>query len=143
MNIDGVNTGYMLDHIEAGKGLDIYNFLKLDKADCTVAIIQRAESTKYGKKDIIKIDGDIPIDCDTLGYLDPNITVNRIRDGKLLEKIHLELPELLVDVVKCRNPRCITSVEQEIVHKFRLTDREQARYRCIYCDAEYSDHYGR
>lgn len=143
MNIDGVNTGYMLDHIEAGKGLDIYNFLKLDKADCTVAIIQRAESTKYGKKDIIKIDGDIPIDCDTLGYLDPNITVNRIKDGRLLEKIHLELPEILVDVVKCRNPRCITSVEQEIVHKFRLTDREQARYRCIYCDTEYTDHYGR
>ena len=139
MNIDGVNTGYMLDHIEAGKGLDIYNFLKLDKADCTVAIIQRAESTKYGKKDIIKIDGDIPIDCDTLGYLDPNITVNRIRDGKLLEKIHLELPELLVDVVKCRNPRCITSQEQDIVHQFWLADPAKKKYRCVYCDSIYKE----
>lgn len=139
MNIDGVNTGYVLDHIEAGKGLEIYNFLKLDKADCTVAIIQRVESTKYGKKDIIKIDGDIPIDCDTLGYMDKNITVNRVRDGGLLEKIHLELPEILTDVIKCRNPRCITSVERGIEHKFRLFDRENERYRCIYCDAEYTD----
>ena len=139
MNIDGVNTGYMLDHIEAGKGLAIYSFLKLDQAECTVAIIQRADSTKYGKKDIIKIDGDIPIDCDTLGYMDPNITVNRIKDGKLLEKIHLELPETLTDVIKCRNPRCITSAEQGIEHRFRLTDRKNARYRCIYCDTEYSD----
>ena len=139
MNIDGVNTGYVLDHIQAGKGLQIYNFLKLDKADCTVAIIQRAESTKYGKKDIIKIDGDIPIDCNTLGYMDSNITVNRIRDRQLLEKIHLELPEYLTDVIKCKNPRCITSVEQEIVHKFRLADREVRKYRCIYCDTEYSE----
>jgi aspartate carbamoyltransferase regulatory subunit len=139
MNIDGVNTGYVLDHIQAGKGLQIYNFLKLDKADCTVAIIQRAESTKYGKKDIIKIDGDIPIDCNTLGYMDSNITVNRIRDRQLLEKIHLELPEYLTDVIKCKNPRCITSVEQEIVHKFRLADREGRKYRCIYCDTEYSE----
>ena len=139
MNIDGVNTGYVLDHIQAGKGLQIYNFLKLDKADCTVAIIQRAESTKYGKKDIIKIDGDIPIDCNTLGYMDSNITVNRIRDRQLLEKIHLELPEYLTDVIKCKNPRCITSVEQEIVHKFRRADREGRKYRCIYCDTEYSE----
>lgn len=138
MNIDGVNTGYVLDHIRAGKGLEIYNFLKLDKADCTVAIIQRASSTKYGQKDIIKIDGDIPIDCNTLGYMDENITVNRIRDRQLLEKIHLELPELLTDVIKCKNPRCITSVEEGIVHRFRLTDREKKRYRCVYCDTEYT-----
>ena len=137
MNIDGVNTGYVLDHIKAGKGLEIDNFLKLDKADCTVAIIQRASSTKYGRKDIIKIDGDIDIDCDTLGYMDENITVNRIRDRQLLEKIHLELPETLNDVIKCRNPRCITSVE-DIEHRFKLADRERKKYRCVYCDTEYT-----
>ena len=140
MNIDGVNTGYVLDHIQAGKGLEIYSFLKLDKADCTVAIIQRVESTKYGKKDIIKIDGDIPIDCNTLGYMDSNITVNRIRDRKLLEKIHLELPEYLVDVIKCKNPRCITSVEQEIDHVFKLADKKKRIYRCIYCEARKSEY---
>ena len=139
MNIDGVNTGYVIDHITAGTGLEIYSFLKLDKADCTVAIIQRVESTKYGRKDIIKIDGDIPIDCNTLGYMDENITVNRIKDRKLLEKIHLELPEVLTDVIRCRNPRCITSVEEGIVHKFRLADREARKYRCIYCDTLQTD----
>ena len=139
MNIDGVNTGYVLDHIKAGKGLEIYSFLKLDKADCTVAIIQRAISTKYGQKDIIKIDGDIPIDCNTLGYMDSNITVNRIKDRKLLEKIHLELPETLTNVIKCRNPRCITSVEQDIDHIFKLADRSARRYRCLYCDTEYEE----
>jgi len=138
MNIDGVNTGYVLDHIEAGKGLEIYNFLKLDKVDCTVAIIQRASSSKYGQKDIIKIDGDIPIDCNTLGYMDSNITVNRIRDGKLLEKIHLELPDVLTDVIRCKNPRCITSVEEGIEHRFKLVDRKSGKYRCIYCDAVHS-----
>ncbi len=139
MNIDGVNTGYVLDHIQAGKGLEIYNFLKLDKADCTVAIIQRVASTKYGQKDIIKIDGDIPIDCNTLGYMDSNITVNRIRDRQLLEKIHLELPELLVNVIRCKNPRCITSAEEGIDHKFRLADRESRRYRCVYCDTVHTN----
>lgn len=139
MNIDGVNTGYVLDHIKAGKGLEIYNFLKLDKADCTVAIIQRASSTKYGQKDIIKIDGDIPIDCNTLGYMDENITVNRIRDRQLLEKIHLELPEQLTNVIRCRNPRCITSAEEGIDHIFRLADRDSRKYRCLYCDTIFSE----
>ena len=139
MNIDGVNTGYVIDHIKAGTGLEIYNFLKLDKADCTVAIIQRVESTKYGFKDIIKIDGDIPIDCNTLGYMDENITVNRIKDRKLLEKIHLELPEVLTNGIRCRNPRCITSVEEGIEHRFRLADRETRKYRCVYCDTLHTD----
>lgn len=139
MNIDGVNTGYVLDHIKAGKGLEIYNFLKLDKADCTVAIIQRASSTKYGQKDIIKIDGDIPIDCNTLGYMDENITVNKIRDRQLLEKIHLELPEQLTNVIRCRNPRCITSAEEGIDHIFRLADRDSRKYRCLYCDTIFSE----
>ena len=139
MNIDGVNTGYVIDHIKAGTGLEIYNFLRLDKADCTVAIIQRVESTKYGFKDIIKIDGDIPIDCNTLGYMDENITVNRIKDRKLLEKIHLELPEVLTNVIRCRNPRCITSVEEGIEHRFRLADRETRKYRCVYCATLHTD----
>lgn len=139
MNIDGVNTGYVIDHIKAGTGLEIYNFLKLDKADCTVAIIQRVESTKYGFKDIIKIDGDIPIDCNTLGYMDENITVNRIKDRKLLEKIHLELPEVLTNVIRCRNPRCITSVERGIPQKFRLIDKDSRSYRCVYCDTLYRE----
>ena len=118
MNIDGVNTGIVLDHIQAGKGWEIYNLLGLDKVDCTVAIIQRASSTKYDKKDIIKVDGDVDIDLDVLGYVDTNITVNKIRDRQLEKKVHLTLPEYLTGVIKCNNPRCITSEEQGIVHKF-------------------------
>ena len=139
MDISGVKNGIVIDHIKAGKSMQIYDLLGLGKIDNTVALIKNASSAKYGKKDIIKIDGDIPIDCNTLGYMDSNITVNRIRDNQLLEKIHLELPEILVDVIKCKNPRCITSVEQEIVHRFRLADREGRKYRCIYCDTEYSE----
>ena len=139
MNIDGVRTGTVLDHIQAGKGWEIYNLLKLDDVDCTVAIIQRANSTKYGKKDIIKIDGDIDIDLDILGYFDTKITVNRIKDSVLVEKVKLKLPEKLVGVIECRNPRCITSVEQGIEHQFRLADREKKRYRCIYCDTLYNE----
>lgn len=139
MNIDGVSTGIVLDHIKAGKSMEIYNLLKLDKLNCCVAVIQNAESTKYGKKDIIKVDEDIPLDFDILGYLDSNITVNIVRGGKLEKKVHLSPPETLVGVIKCKNPRCITSVEQEIVHKFRLSDKIKKSYRCIYCDEEYSD----
>ena len=139
MNLDGVNTGIVLDHIQAGKGWEIYNLLGLDKVDCTVAIIQRVSSTKYGKKDIIKIDGDIDIDLDVLGYFDTNITVNRITENALFKKIHLKLPEVLTGVIECRNPRCITSVEQEIVHQFRLADPENKKYRCVYCDSVYRE----
>lgn len=139
MNIDGVNTGVVLDHIQAGKGWEIYNLLGLDKVDCTVAIIQRVDSTKYGKKDIIKVDGDVDIDLDILGYFDTKMTVNIVRDRKLVEKVKLKLPETLVGVIECKNPRCITSTEQEIVHKFRLSDPEKGTYRCIYCDVVYKD----
>ena len=139
MNLDGVSTGIVLDHIQAGKGWEIYNLLGLDKVDCTVAIIQRVSSTKYGKKDIIKIDGDIDIDLDVLGYFDTNITVNRITEKELFKKIHLKLPEVLTGVIECRNPRCITSVEQEIVHQFRLADPETKKYRCVYCDSVYRE----
>lgn len=139
MNIDGVNTGVVLDHIEAGKGWEIYNLLGLDQVDCTVAIIQRVNSTKYGKKDIIKVDGDVELDLDILGYFDTKMTVNIVKDQKLVEKVKLKLPETLTGVIECKNPRCITSQEQEIVHKFRLSDPENKKYRCIYCDVVYKE----
>lgn len=137
MNIDGVKTGIVLDHIKAGKSMQIYELLGLDKINNCVAIIQNADSDKYGKKDIIKIDQIIDLDFDVLGYIDSNITVNIVKDGKLERKHHMELPQTLKNVVKCKNPRCITSVEQEIVHTFKLVDKENKVYRCIYCDAEH------
>lgn len=137
MNIDGVNTGIVLDHIKAGKSMQIYELLGLDKINNCVAIIQNADSEKYGKKDIIKIDQIIDLDFDVLGYVDSNITVNIVKDGRLERKHHMELPQTLKNVVKCKNPRCITSVEQEIVHTFRLVDRGNKVYRCAYCDAEH------
>lgn len=137
MNIDGVNTGIVLDHIKAGRSMEIYDLLKLDKLTCSVAVIQHVHSTKYGKKDIIKIDEDIPLDFDILGYIDSNITVNRVKNGKLSKKVHLSLPETLNDVIKCKNPRCITSVEQEITQSFKLVDKDKKVYRCAYCDAEH------
>lgn len=140
MNIDGVNNGIVIDHIEAGKGIRIYEQLQLNKLDCSVAIIQNVASEKYGKKDIIKVDQDIPLDFDVLGYMDPHITVNHVKDGKLASKVHLELPETLTNVIRCKNPRCITSVEQEIRHIFKLVDREKKIYRCAYCDVEHKEY---
>ena len=137
MNIDGVKNGIVLDHIKAGKSIMVYELLGLDKVDSCVAVIQNAVSEKYGKKDIIKIDDRIDIDLDVLGYIDSNITVNLVKDGQLEKKLHLELPQTLRNVIKCKNPRCITTVEQEIVHTFRLVDRSKKAYRCIYCDAEH------
>ena len=137
MNIDGVKTGIVLDHIKAGKSMEIYKHLKLDKIDNTVAIIKNASSEKYGKKDIIKIDTDIEVDLEALGYIDSHITVNYVKDGKLSKKLHLTLPDTLTGIIQCKNPRCITSVEQEIVHKFKLINKEKKVYRCVYCDAEY------
>lgn len=139
MNIDGVNTGVVLDHIKAGKSMQIYKLLGLGKLDCCVAIIQNADSEKYGKKDIIKVDGNISLDFDILGYIDSNITVNIVKNGELEKKVHLDLPERLSDVIKCKNPRCITSIEQEIPHKFKLVDMKKKVYRCIYCDAEFTE----
>ena len=140
MNIDGVNTGIVLDHIKAGKSMEIYNYLRLDKLDCSVAVVQNVRSSKYGKKDIIKIDDEIEMDFEMLGYIDSNITINRVKDGKLQKKEHLELPETLTDVIKCKNPRCITSTEQEITHIFKLADREKKIYRCAYCDVEHKEY---
>ena len=134
MNIGHIENGIVLDHITAGNGMNIYNVLKLGELDCTVALIKNAESPKMGKKDIIKISTHMDIDLDVLGYLDPGITVNIIHDGEVVERRTLALPQRVVGVIKCRNPRCITSVEREIVHEFKLTDPVKKVYRCIYCE---------
>jgi len=136
MIIGQIKDGIVLDHITAGKAMDIYNILKLGELDCTVAMIKNAYSEKLGKKDIIKISTLLDLDLDVLGYLDPGITVNVIRDKVVAERRKVALPERVVGVIKCKNPRCITSVEQEIVHEFKLTDPAKKIYRCIYCEHE-------
>ena len=135
MNIDSIHNGIVLDHIKAGKSMDIYRYLHLDELDCSVAIIKNVKSTKMGKKDIIKIDADIQMNLDVLGYIDPDITVNIIKNGTRIEKRRLTLPDRLVNVLHCKNPRCITGVEQEIDHVFVLSDRQNRVYRCLYCEA--------
>ena len=136
MNIDSIKRGIVLDHIKAGRSMDIYKSLHLDELECSVAIIKNVKSNAMGRKDIIKIDDDITIDLDVLGYIDPGITVNIIEDGVIVEKKHLALPQRLVNVIRCKNPRCITSVEPELDQIFRLTDENRQIYRCIYCDSE-------
>ncbi|MCD7882296.1 MAG: aspartate carbamoyltransferase regulatory subunit [Lachnospiraceae bacterium] len=138
LSIGGLNEGVVLDHIEAGKSMDLYRYLKLDRMDCSVAIIKNAHSNKMGKKDIIKVECPIDeLDLNVLGYIDHQITVNIIKDGKIVEKKRVELPERLVNIIKCRNPRCITSIEQELEHVFYLADPEEEIYRCLYCDEKY------
>lgn len=136
MNIDSISNGIVIDHIKAGSGMKLYELLGLGELDCSVAIIKNVSSKKMGKKDIIKIDADIPVDLDVIGYVDPDATVNIIKNGELVKKLVIGLPETLTDVIKCKNPRCITSVEQEIRHIFRLTDRNKKIYRCIYCETK-------
>ena len=139
LNIDSVEKGLVIDHIKAGKAMEIYHYLNLDKMDCSVAIIKNAKSKKFGKKDIIKVENNIDMDLQVLGFIDPNITINVIDNSVIIDKINLELPQEIENVVKCKNPRCITSIEQEIVHKFRLTDKEKKIYRCVYCDTAYEE----
>lgn len=139
LKIDSVEKGLVLDHIKAGKAMEIYKYLNLDKMDCSVAIIKNAKSNKMGKKDIIKVENNINMDLKVLGFIDPSITINVIDNGEIIKKINLELPEEIDNIAKCKNPRCITSVEQEIVHKFKLTDRAKNIYRCVYCDMAYED----
>ena len=136
MNIDAIKNGIVIDHITAGLGMKLYDLLGLESLDCSVAIIKNVNSPKLGRKDIIKIDADIPINLDVIGYVDPGATVNRIRDGVTIEKKKLELPEKLVNVLFCRNPRCITSTEQELKHVFKLTDRKNRIYRFLYCETK-------
>ena len=136
MNIDSIKNGYVIDHIQAGKSLEIYKYLNLGELDTQVAIIKNARSKKSGKKDIIKIDEHTDINLDILGYLDPNITVNKIIDGKIVEKYHPKLPKELGNIIKCKNPRCITSVEKDLIHICELTDEKKGIYRCKYCEEQ-------
>ena len=137
MNIDSIRNGYVLDHIKAGASMEIYRLLGLDKLDCSVAIIKNAKSTKLGRKDIITIDALIDLDLDVLGYVDPDITVSIIKDGVQVEKKHPQLPKKLVNVLRCKNPRCITTTEPHLPAEFVLSDPEKHTYRCAYCDSEY------
>ena len=135
MIIGQIQDGIVLDHITAGRGMEIYEILGLEKLECTVAMIKNAESSKMGKKDIIKIGQVIELDFTILGYIDPGITVNIIENGKIAKREYLTLPEKVTKVIKCTNPRCITSTEQELEHEFYLANREKRIYRCVYCDA--------
>lgn len=136
MTIDSIQNGVVIDHIPAGKALAIYQHLNLDKLDCSVAILKNVASEKLGRKDMIKIDAEIALDLDVLGYLAPDCTVNVIQNGVNTEKRHLQLPQQLTDVIHCRNPRCITTIEQELPHVFKLVDPAKGVYRCIYCEAQ-------
>lgn len=136
MKVGAINNGVVIDHITAGKGMKLYHFLNLDHLDAPIALIKNAPSNKMGKKDIIKIDAELTLDLGALGYIDPNVTINIVRNGELVEKFHPQLPERLTNIVQCKNPRCITSVEQEIPHIFKLTNRETGEYRCIYCESK-------
>lgn len=137
LNIGGLNEGVVIDHIQAGGAMKIYEYLNLEKLDCSVAIIKNAKSNKMGKKDIIKIEGPFDIDLNVLGVLDHKITINIIKDNEIIEKHSLELPEMVTGIIRCKNPRCITSIEQELPHTFKLTDREHRIYRCIYCESKF------
>lgn len=137
MIIDSIVNGIVLDHITAGKSMEVYKALGLDDMDCTVAMLQNVKSVKMGKKDIIKIADNLELNLDVLGFIDSNITVSYIRDGKTIEKKKLELPKRIKNVIHCHNPRCITSVEEDIEHEFYLADEKEGIYRCIYCESKY------
>ena len=137
LNVDSLTDGIVIDHIRAGKSMEIYRYLRLDELECSVAVIKNAKSSKMGKKDIIKIESDMEINFDVLGFIDPNITVNIIRDGKLERKCKLNPPDRVVNIIQCKNPRCITSVEPGIDQVFRLSDPKTNTYRCVYCEQEY------
>lgn len=140
MKIDSIQNGVVIDHITAGCGMRLYELLDLASLDCSVALIKNVSSKKQGHKDIIKIDADIPVNLDVIGYVDPGATVNIIRGGVLVEKRTIDMPERLVNVIKCKNPRCITSCEQELEHVFKLTDKENKVYRCLYCETKADNH---
>lgn len=134
VTINSIKRGIVIDHIKAGLGIKIFNYLKLDKAQFTVALIMNAPSTKNGKKDIIKIENELDIDYTVLGFLDPSITINIIEDEKITQKLKLQLPERVENVIKCKNPRCVTSIEKYVPHIFHLVDENEGEYRCEYCD---------
>ena len=134
MNIDSIKNGIVIDHITAGKAMQLYKMLGIDKLECCVAVIQNVGSSKMGKKDIIKIDSSISINLDVIGYVSPNATINTIENGKIVKKEHIDLPRKLTDIIYCKNPRCITTTEQEIKHVFVLSDKGE--YRCLYCETK-------
>ena len=136
MNIDAIKNGLVIDHIKAGQGMKVYDFLDLGKLDCSVAIIQNATSSKMGIKDIIKIDSALDVDLNALGYIDPIITINVIQDSVRVKKYHPELPETITNIIRCRNPRCITSTEQQLPHVFKLADRQKDEYRSRNCESK-------
>ena len=136
MNIDSIQNGVVIDHITAGLGMRLYELLGLASLDVSIALIKNVASKKMGKKDIIKIDADIELDLDVIGYVDPEATINIIKDGVLTEKRSIDMPETLTNVIKCKNPRCITSCEQELDHIFKLTDKTDKVYRCVYCETK-------
>ena len=136
MNVDSIKNGIVIDHIAAGKGMQLYDLLGLDKLDCSVAIIKNVPSKKMGRKDIIKVDADIALNLDVIGFVDPEATVNVIRDSELVEKKTISMPQTVTNVIKCKNPRCITSTEQDLPHVFQLTDKENKVYRCLYCETK-------
>lgn len=136
MHIDSIQNGVVIDHIKAGSAMKLYQLLHLDRLDTSVAMIMNVASRKMGKKDIIKIDAEIDLDLDVIGYVDPKATINIIRDGELVEKKNLDLPKELKNVIKCKNPRCISITEQELPHIFVLTDKETETYRCKYCEVK-------
>jgi len=138
LSIDSVEKGVVIDHIKAGTAMQIYQYLNLNTLDCSIAIIKNARSAKLGKKDIIKIEDCIDLDLNMLGYMDPGATVNIIEDGRITSKLKLSLPDRLVNIIKCKNPRCITSVEHGITQIFTLCDKEKKIYRCIYCEQEHN-----
>ena len=140
LNIDSIQNGIVIDHIQAGKGMRIYELLELDKLDCCVALIRNARSSKLGRKDIIKIEGDLAINFDVLGFIDNNITVCTIKNGELVKKENIVLPRRIKNVVKCKNPRCITSTEENLDQIFVLCDEKAHRYRCLYCEQAYKSH---
>ena len=136
MRVDGIQNGIVIDHISAGRGMELYELLGLKNVNCSVAMLMNVTSSKMGKKDIIKLDADIPVDLDAIGYVDPGATVNYIKDGRLERKVNIRMPKMLKNVIRCKNPRCITSVEQELDQIFKLTDEKNKVYRCLYCETQ-------
>lgn len=142
LSVDSIERGVVIDHIKAGKSMEIYQYLNLGSLDCSVAIIKSVKSSKMGKKDIIKIEDVIDADLEALGFIDENITVNIIDKGKIIEKKKLSMPKRIVGILKCKNPRCITATEQELVHEFTLVDEKKKLYRCVYCEQEFDNAVG-
>lgn len=140
MKVDSISNGIVIDHITAGLGMKIYTLLGLDALECSVALIKNVPSVKMGKKDIIKIASDFPVNTEILGFVDPDVTVNVIKDGEIIEKKSITLPETLTNVLTCKNPRCISTTEQELDQIFKLSDRQNRIYRCIYCETKAKTH---